>query len=142
MEVAAEAGRIEAGQHRLKVADHSLRPLIANAEQNRRCCRYWFAPADVGGQGHHRRDRIGRKTHNQEANHAVPEPGHHPGQRNREQHEQRDVSRAKAAWREGHRGKRKRAGHREHEQDGKKHTPAGDSLPCRVNLVGLKRQVL
>ena len=97
METLAAAGGIEARQHRLEIADHPLRQLVADAQQDRGRSRHRLVAADARRHRHDRRNRIGGKTHDQKADHGVPESRHHPGQCHREQHKQHDVDNAEAA---------------------------------------------
>jgi hypothetical protein len=134
----AAAGGVKAREHRLEIADHPLRQLVADAQHDRRRDRHRLVAADARRHRHDRGDRIGGKTQDQKPYHGVPESHHHPGQRHREQHQQRNVDRVEATRRQRQRGKRQRCRHGQGEQDNEKHPPADNIVSGGVGLYGLR----
>ena len=112
------------GQHRLEIAHHALRRLVANAKQDGGRCRDRFIADDAGRDRHHGYGWIG-KAQDEEADHRVPEADHHPGQRHRKQHEDRDIEHSEAAGRQRQHHESQRCGHGGGKQHGKQHPPAG-----------------
>ena len=67
MEAVADAARRRALHHRLEIADHPVRRLVADAHQDRGRGGDRLVAADARRGRHHGRDRIARKAHDQKA---------------------------------------------------------------------------
>ncbi len=138
IETLAAAGDVEARQHRLEIANHPFRRLVADAQQDRGRHRHRLVAPDARRRRHYRRNRIGGKTHDQKPDHGVPESRYHPGQRDREQRQQRYVDDVEAARRQRQRREPQDSGHRGCKQDSKQHAPAGNIVSGGIGLQGLR----
>ena len=137
METLAATGGVKPRQHRLEITDHSLRQLVADAQQDRGRRRHRLVAADARRHRHDRRNRIGGKTHDQKPDHGVPKSRHHPGQRDREKRQQRYIDNSESTRRQRQRGQRQGSYHGGRKQDGKQHPPAGNIASGGVGLHGL-----
>ena len=104
MEALTVAGSVDSLEHRLEITNDTERQLIANAKQDRGRRRHGLVIPDQPGGGQHCRHRIGRKAHDDEADHGIGEPRDHPGQGDGEQDKCGEIQDSKSAGHQRHRG--------------------------------------
>ena len=100
VELLRDAARDKPIDHRRDVADDALRRLVADADQDGGRRHDRLVARDAPGRRRHRRHRIAREAHDDEADGRVPEADHRPRQRHREQHDQQQIAGAEAARRQ------------------------------------------
>ena len=71
MEPLAIAGSADSLEHRLEIADDTLRQFVANTQQDRGRRRHGLVVPDHSGRGQHGRYRIGGKAHDDETDHGI-----------------------------------------------------------------------